>query len=242
MISESLPLGDWLQTLNGAPLYAVLAGASDASPLLHYYRLDGRDMPQGLYLSTPYADWHAVMPYLVPLRSDSPFLPWMAECEAQDWGFVLSQPDNTELHGHLQGLTQVFHQGSAVFFRYWDSPYLTRIVAALADEFPKLIPGIAALWAGGHAFRWDTSPPMPPRPYPWWTVPPALANTLASQEKHTLINNLMQQLAEQNGQLYWSFPQANLRHKVARFLELRQPHSADVLPALEAALLKEVQA
>lgn len=52
----------------------------------------------------------------------------------------------------------------------------------------------------------------------------------------------MQQLADQNGQLYWSFPEANLRLKVARFVARNPLSDSELFPALEAALCQEVQA
>lgn len=52
----------------------------------------------------------------------------------------------------------------------------------------------------------------------------------------------MQQLADHNGQLYWAFPEANLRCKVARFVSRHPSPDIDLFPALEAALINEVQA
>ncbi|WP_421239884.1 DUF4123 domain-containing protein [Aeromonas enteropelogenes] len=243
MKSEALPLTEWVSSSRSAPLYAVLAGASESAPLQHYYRLDGRHTPLGLYLGTVYGDWHPVMPYLVELDEESPFIEWAANAGARDWGFLIStaQPVNT-LYGHLQGLTQVWHQGEAVFFRYWDGAYLASIIELLGDRFTTLLPELESLWCDGHAFRWEGSEPRKPRPFPWWELPEQVASTLAKQDQGILINNLMQQLADQNGQLYWSFPEANLRFKVARFIARHPSPDSDLFPALEAALIKEVQA
>lgn len=71
MKSEAMSLAEWV-AVQTSPLYAVLAGASDAAPLQHYYQLDGRHTPRGLYLGTPYHDWLPVMPYLVELDKESP--------------------------------------------------------------------------------------------------------------------------------------------------------------------------
>ncbi|PJG57635.1 DUF4123 domain-containing protein [Aeromonas cavernicola] len=243
MRSETCTVADWVAQSSPATVYGILAGASDAAPLQHYYRLDGRRTPQGLYLGTAYAQWHDVMPYLVALDADSPFIEWVAETTATDWGWLLAseQPVQT-LYQHLQGLTQVWHQGQPVFFRYWDGAYLLPIVTQLGDRFTHLLPELAGLWLGGQGVRWEASEARAPREFPWWELPDPLAAQLAVQDRGTLINNLMQQLAERNGQLYWAFPEANLRYKVARFIERHPSPDTDLFPALEAALINEVQA
>lgn len=239
---EITPLEEWIQR-QSAPLYAVLAGASDAAPLQHYYQLDGRETPRGLYLGTPYEDWHPVMPYLVTLDKESPFIEWAQSTEASDWGWIVAseQPVDT-LYAHLQGLTQIWHQGEAVFFRYWDGVYLKRILVQLGEGFTALMPGLSGIWVGGDGFEWAASEAAAPRAFPWWELPPAIAATLARQDPAPLINNLMQQLADHNGQLYWAFPEANLRCKVARFVSRHPSPDIDLFPALEAALINEVQA
>lgn len=243
MRSEIISLPEWVGTHRSFPLYAVLAGASDAAPLQHYYQLDGRHTPRGLYLGTAYADWHPVMPYLVALDEGSAFLEWASSTPARDWGFLLStaQPADT-LYAHLQGLTQILHQGEAVFFRYWDGVYLTSIIEQLGDRFTSLLPELRELWVCGKAFEWAPSEPLAPRPFPWWSLPESLAAALAKRDPAPLVTNLMQQLADQNGQLYWSFPEANLRLKVARFVARNPLSDSELFPALEAALCQEVQA
>ena len=239
---EITPLEEWIQR-QSAPLYAVLAGASDAAPLQNYYQLDGRETPRGLYLGTPYEDWHPVMPYLVSLDKESPFIEWAQSTEASDWGWIVAseQPVDT-LYAHLQGLTQIWHQGEAVFFRYWDGAYMSAIVSQLGDGMTTLLPQLGAMWCQGNGFSWEPSEPCVVRPFPWWELPPAIAAVLAGQDTGPLINNLMQQLADENGQLYWAFPEANLRCKVARFVSRYPSPDIDLFPALEAALLNEVQA
>ena len=140
MKSEAMSLAEWV-AVQTSPLYAVLAGASDAAPLQHYYQLDGRHTPRGLYLGTPYHDWLPVMPYLVELDKESPFIEWAETTDARDWGFILAtaQPAGT-LYGHFQGLTQIWHQGEAVFFRYWDGVYMSAIVSQLGDDMTTLLP------------------------------------------------------------------------------------------------------
>ncbi|MGY3929570.1 type III secretion protein [Aeromonas encheleia] len=243
MRSEVISLPEWVGTHRSSPLYAVLAGASDATPLQHYYQLDGRHTPRGLYLGTAYADWHPVMPYLVELDEGSTFIEWAASTPARDWGFLLSTAQSVDtFYAHLQGLTQIWHQGEAVFFRYWDGVYLASIIEQLGDRFTSLLPELSELWVCDRAFQWGPSEPFSPRPFPWWNLPDPLVVALAKQDPGPLINNLMQQLADQNGQLYWSFPEANLRLKVARFVARNPLSDSELFPALEAALCKEVQA
>lgn len=239
---ETTALKEWVQ-MQSAPLYALLGAASDAAPLQHYYQLDGRETPRGLYLGTPYHDWLSVMPYLVALDKDSPFIDWAETTDAHDWGWLVASDQSIDsLYAHLQGLTQVWHQGEAVFFRYWDGKYLSSIVNQLGDGMTALLPEMRSLWCLGSAFSWDLTEPRAARPFPWWALPSAIAATLARQDTGPLVNNLMQQLADQNGQLYWSFPEANLRCKVARFVSRHSSPDIDLFPALEAALINEVQA
>ncbi|MGN4935939.1 DUF4123 domain-containing protein [Aeromonas rivipollensis] len=243
MRSEVISLPEWIGAHSSSSLYAVLAGASDAAPLQHYYQLDGRHTPRGLYLGTAYADWHPVMPYLVALDKGSAFLEWASSTSARDWGFLLSTEQLADtLYAHLQGLTQIWHQGEAVFFRYWDGVYMSAIVSQLGDGMTTLLPQLDAMWCQGNAFSWEPSEPCAVRPFPWWELPPAIAAVLAGQDTGPLINNLMQQLADENGQLYWSFPEANLRCKVARFVSRYPSPDIDLFPVLEAVLLNEVQA
>lgn len=242
MKSEAMSLAEWVALPRLTPLYAVLAGASDAAPVQHYYQLDGRSTPRGLYLGTAYEDWHPVMPYLVELDEGSAFIEWAANTDARDWGFLLSTAQSVHtLYAHLQGLTQIWHQGETVFFRYWDGAYLAPIVEQLGDSFTHLLPELSSLWVSGRAFSWESSTPEVPRPFPWWSLPQTLVAMLATRDTSPLVNNLMQQLADQNGQLYWSFPEANLRFKVARFIARHPSPDIDLFPALEAALCKEVQ-
>lgn len=239
---ESTALKEWVQ-MQSAPLYALLGAASDAAPLQHYYQLDGRDTPRGLYLGTPYHDWLSVMPYLVMLDKDSPFIDWAETTDAHDWGWLVASDQSIDsLYAHLQGLTQIWHQGEAVFFRYWDGVYLKRILVQLGEGFTALLPGVNGIWVGGDGFEWAASEAAASRAFPWWELPPAIAATLARQDPAPLINNLMQQLADHNGQLYWAFPEANLRCKVARFVSRHPSPDIDLFPALEAALINEVQA
>ncbi|MDO2950024.1 DUF4123 domain-containing protein [Aeromonas simiae] len=242
MKSEAMPLIEWSRRQE-SPIYALLAGASEAAPLQHYYQLDGSHTPRGLYLGTPYHDWLPVMPYIVPVNRESPFIEWAAQTGSRDWGWLLAtdQPIDT-LYAHLQGLTQIWHLGEAVFFRYWDGFYLSTIVKQLGDGFTALLPELSALWCQGQAFSWGASEPHEVRPFPWWALPPDVAIALSKHDVGPLINNLMQQLADSNGQLYWSFPEANLRCKVARFVARHSSPDIDLFPALEAALINEVQA
>ncbi|ERK10806.1 hypothetical protein L581_4165 [Serratia fonticola AU-AP2C] len=82
-------LQQWLANCaSGQRLYAVLSSVSDAQPLKHYYQLDGSNVAEGIYHYTAYKDWHEVMPYLVELSVNSPFLAWVSEASSTDWGWL----------------------------------------------------------------------------------------------------------------------------------------------------------
>ena len=74
------------------------------------------------------------------------------------------------------------------------------------------------LLINGQALKVASKPLPPPREYPWWQVPRALAMALTAEDPSTLVDNLMQWLLEDHAELYFAIPQQNLRHKVERFV------------------------
>lgn len=143
-------LQQWLANCaSGQGLYAVLSSVSDAQPLKHYYQLDGSNVAEGIYHFTAYQDWHEVMPYLVELSVNSPFLAWVSEASSTDWGWLaVSEQPRQRILDHLRGLTQIsLPDGKTVFFRYWDTQFLPLILAASTEFQQNQLMGVfSSLW------------------------------------------------------------------------------------------------
>lgn len=143
-------LQQWLaNSASGHRLYAVLSNVSDAQPLKHYYQLDGSRVAEGIYHYTAYKDWHEVMPYLVELSVNSPFLAWVNETPATDWGWLaVSEQPRQRILDHLRSLTQVkLPDEKKVFFRYWDGQFLPLILAASTEQQQNQLMGVfSSLW------------------------------------------------------------------------------------------------
>lgn len=78
-------------------------------------------------------DWQPVMPYLAELKPRSAFLEWIAETDAEDWGWLAvssSTPD--VVFEHLRSLTPVrMPDGTEVFSRFWDGRHIYPILEGL---------------------------------------------------------------------------------------------------------------
>lgn len=150
-----LSISEWL---NSHPLtsqlYAVLSGPGISDALAQFYKLDGRSTPEGLWLNTPWQEWHSVMPYLVPLRADSPFINWVAGNSFTHWGWLaLSSHPQLQLVGQLKSMTKInFPNEKVVFFRFWNGHFLSSILMASTPEQQKnLIQGFNSIWTGKTA-------------------------------------------------------------------------------------------
>lgn len=132
-------------------LYTLLSGPAISKALSHYYQLDGRESPEGIWLNTTYRDWHEVMPRLVIIHKDSPFLDWVSKQIDQSWGWLALAPCSQGYLIHkLKNLTKVkLPDNKEVFFRYWDGKYLFRILKVSDDLQQKaLLGGVSSLWSG----------------------------------------------------------------------------------------------
>jgi hypothetical protein len=143
-------LQQWLaHSASGQRLYAVLSSVSDAQPLKRYYQLDGSRVAEGIYHYTAYKDWHEVMPYLVELSINSPFLAWVSETSSTDWGWLaVSEQPRQRILDHLRSLTQInLPDEKTVFFRYWDGQFLPLILAASTEQQKNQLMGVfSSLW------------------------------------------------------------------------------------------------
>ncbi len=244
MSSEPLTPEHWLALTPRVPherLYLVLSDASEAKPLTALRRIGNPLAPLSIWRDTPYADWLEVMPHLVELTAQSPFLSWIADTEYRDWGWLTVSSNTPEqVVAHLRGLTQVkLPTGSPVFFRFWDGRQWLPTLDFLGPEASQLLPGLSRYLINGQARTLATSVSREAKAYPWWQVPPALLQHLSGQCPETLIDNSLQWLSEDHPALYDAAPVPHLRHKIARFLE-RSPPGPTRQDALLAYLSREL--
>lgn len=151
-MKNTITIDSWIKQFSVEHrLYALLSGPAISKALSHYYQLDGRESPEGIWLNTPYRNWHEVMPRLVMIHKDSPFLDWVSKQTEQSWGWLALAPfSQGYLIQKLKILTKVkLPDNKEVFFRYWDGKYLFRILEVSDDLQQKaLLGGISSLWSG----------------------------------------------------------------------------------------------
>ncbi|KAA0949103.1 DUF4123 domain-containing protein [Pseudomonas sp. ANT_H14] len=213
---------DWLarEPLQaGEQLFAILGNASQCKPV-EAWRLAGGGLPSSVWANSEYGAWEEVMPYVAVVVADSPFLDWVAECEAADWGWlgVSSCPLQTVVD-HLRSLTKVLlPEGQVVFFRFWDGTYLLPVLEALGPEAGGVIPVFGRYWINGqhHAVAGALAGAVGTSP--WWEVPPQVLKQLGEHSTAPLVDNLLQWLEEERPDLHQAFAITTLKHKVAYFV------------------------
>jgi hypothetical protein len=238
--SENITPQIWLSESplsSGDRLYLIVSAASDAEALKTLYQNDPTTQATPIWGGTPYAGWQQVMPYLVELKPSSGFLQWIAETDAQDWGWLAvstSSPD--VVFEHLRSLTQVsMPDGTEVFFRFWDGRHIYPILEGLGDAAGEVLPVFDRYLINGK--RLEVGPRVVPKAKdcPWWEVPKELLDGLAKKNPSTLVGNLMQWLEVERPDLYAAYPESNLKLKIARFV--RRP---DAPKNLNEALLNHL--
>ncbi|QXI19732.1 DUF4123 domain-containing protein [Pseudomonas hamedanensis] len=244
MPSERITPKDWLaqQPLqSGERLYLVISAASDAEPLKPFYQQDHAAQLLPIWSGTPYADWLPVMPYLAEITSHASFLQWIAETDALDWGWLAVSTSTPEtVLEHLRSLTQVkMPDATEVFFRFWDGRHLHPIIEGLGATAGELLPVFQRYLINGHALEVGRRAVRPAKEWPWWEIPQTLLDALAAKDQTTVVENLMQWLSEDCPELFFEFPEANLRRKVERFVR-QNPNTEDMAERLAAQLTKEV--
>ena len=223
----------------GERLYLVICKASEADALTALNMSEPTRQLLPIWGDTPYASWHAVMPYITELKAESAFLPWVAETDALDWGWLaVSRAAPSEVLERLRSLTQVnMPDGTAVFFRFWDGRQLHPLLSALGDTAWEVLPVFERYLINGKPLAVKPGRVPAVRDWPWWEVPRTLLATLAQENPTARIDSLMQWLEDQHLDLYTAWPEGNLRLKVARIVS-RQ----DVADNLERVLLDHLQA
>ena len=197
--------------------FVILSNASDAKPVDVWRKMAAGIPPQPIWVSTAYAEWNEVMPYVAIIEPESPFLDWIATTESTDWGWMAVSSSALEtVVAHLQSLTKVFvHSDQAVFLRFWDAAQFLPIVRNLGDETGSVLPVFQRYLINGQPLTVATGPVTAANVSPWWRVPESLLGHLAARSPHVLVDNLLQWLEEQRPDLYTAFKPATLRHKVA---------------------------
>jgi len=221
--SERITPKDWLaqQPLqSGERLYLVVSAASDADALKTLYLTEPTAQLIPIWGGTPYSTWQPVMPYLAELKANSAFLPWIAETDALDWGWLaVSRSEPNEVFEHLRSLTQVkMPDGTEVFFRFWDGRHIYPILRGLGEKAGEVLPVFERYLINGQALEVGTRVVPKVRDWPWWEVPKGLLEGLCKDNPATLVSNLMQWLEEDRPDLYTAWPENNLKLKITRFV------------------------
>ncbi|VVP24884.1 hypothetical protein PS865_04062 [Pseudomonas fluorescens] len=240
MPSEPITPKDWLaqQPLqSGERLYLVVSAASDADALKTLYLTEPTAQLIPIWGGTPYSTWQPVMPYLTELKANSAFLPWIAETDALDWGWLaVSRSEPNEVFEHLRSLTQVkMPDGTEVFFRFWDGRHIYPILRGLGEKAGEVLPVFERYLINGQPLEVGTRVVPKVRDWPWWEVPKGLLEGLSKDNPATLVSNLMQWLEEDRPDLYTAWPENNLKLKITRFV--RRP---DAPQNLKEALINHL--
>lgn len=240
MPSERITPKDWLaqQPLqSGERLYLVVSAASDADALKTLYLTEPTAQLIPIWGGTPYSTWQPVMPYLTELKANSAFLPWIAETDALDWGWLaVSRSEPNEVFEHLRSLTQVkMPDGTDVFFRFWDGRHIYPILRGLGEKAGEVLPVFERYLINGQALEVGTRVVPKVRDWPWWEVPKGLLEGLSKDNPATLVSNLMQWLEEDRPDLYTAWPENNLKLKITRFV-----HRPDAPQNLKEALINHL--
>ena len=240
MPSDRITPKDWLaqQPLQtGERLYLVISAASDSDALKNLYLTEPSAQLLPIWGGTPYSTWQPVMPYVTELKANSAFLPWIAETDALDWGWLaVSRSEPNEVFEHLRSLTQVkMPDGTEVFFRFWDGRHIYPILHGLGEKAGEVLPMFERYLINGQSLEVGTRVVPKVKDWPWWEVPDPLLDGLAKENPTTLISNLMQWLEEDRPDIYTAWPESNLKLKVSRFV--RRP---DAPKNLKEALLNHL--
>lgn len=240
MPSERTTPKDWLarQPLqSGERLYLIISAASDADALKTLYLTEPTAQLIPIWGGTPYSTWQPVMPYLTELKGNSAFLPWIAETDALDWGWLaVSRSEPNEVFEHLRSLTQVkMPDGTEVFFRFWDGRHIYPILRGLGEKAGEVLPVFERYLINGQALEVGTRVVPKVKDWPWWEVPKGLLEGLSKDNPATLVSNLMQWLEEDRPDLYTAWPENNLKLKITRFV--RRP---DAPQNLKEALINHL--
>ena len=225
--------------------FLVLSGTSTLKPLQHFYT-QGESGAKPLWLNTPYRDWQEVMPHLVPIDPESPFIDWLDEQRdsSPDWGWLIASPlEFDAVFEHFESLTKIIlPSAKEVFFRYWDAPQVLPIFQTVNEtSLSELLGPVASFICAKGRVNHPQTPQVTTKRYPWWQLSAEVQQQLFAQNCDVLVANLIQQLSEDNRALYESYPLAVLQQKVRRRIKADQANGAMTsYPSIEAYLQKEL--
>lgn len=202
-------------------LFAIFSNASTAGPFEVWRHSSPAKIPSPIWGDTAYAEWEAVMPFVVTVAADSEFLQWVATTVSRDWGWLaVSSASQEVLIEHLRSLTQVLlPNGSTVFFRFWDGRYVLSMLQNAEVNGAQLLPVIERCLINGQSVEIGGSGQGASVAFPWWEVPESLLRQLGEEDASAQINNLLQWLSEEQPGVFEAFPESVLRSKVANFLQ-----------------------
>ena len=214
----------WLERQSLQPseqLFAIFSNASTAGPFEVWRHSSPAKIPSPIWADTAYAEWEAVMPFVVTVAADSEFLQWVATTVSRDWGWLaVSSASQEVLIEHLRSLTQVLlPNGSTVFFRFWDGRYVLSMLQNAEVNGAQLLPVIERCLINGQAVEIGGSGQGASVAFPWWKVPESLLRQLGEEDATAQINNLLQWLSEEQPGVFEAFPESVLRSKVTNFLQ-----------------------
>jgi hypothetical protein len=225
--------------------YVVLNGTSDGDPQRWFYTRGGENA-RGIWLTTPYAEWTAVMPYLAPVFPEHPFIGWIGEQTCEDWGILVgSEASFDVVQAHFRSLTHVWMpSGEHVFFRFYDPRFSLNVARFCDDEQRTALMGPTTSWLSATARVDNPAPVSEPefeeKAFPWWTVPETVLAQL-SQDTSVLVNNLLQSLSEYQQALYEAYPESVLIKKAQRFVARYQGEEDGYLAAFIELIEQEQQ-
>ena len=211
------------QVGDAASMYLVLSGTSAAEPVRYFYDRDGLT-GRPLFQGTPYAGWQEVMPYLVLVNLQSPFLDWVMETDAVDWGWTaISTATFDQVFDHLQSLIQIqMPDQRAVFFRYWDPRFFGPLLSFLEtrDRAAMMGPMARTVMPSGQQLDHPGTDEMRgTRRYPWFQLTIEVEKQLTSLCWQQLVDNTLAALHQLPGSPLPRLPIPVARHKVERHLK-----------------------
>ena len=205
---------------NKQNVFAVLNKTSDSNPLMHFSSSD-LSQSKPLWLGTQYQEWFDVMPTLIQVPLNDPFIQWVEQAKPIDWGIFIVSPFNfDDVYQHLQSLTQVWlPNGQYCFFRLFDPRFSMPIALQCNDLQRAELMGPTSQWLSyqHQVIRHDEITLGRVREFPWWDVPSSVIKTLEAEETETLVSNLIQDLEDLRPDLFLYFPRPLLKAKAQRF-------------------------
>lgn len=247
-MSESLDFRTALNLLEehcgeNARAYAVLSGTSESKPVQHFFRTDGLTASP-LFMGTPYAGWHEVMPFLAEISPTSAFLDWVDTAGSEDWGwgFVSNEPFE-DVFGHIRSLTKIrLDGGQEVFFRYWAARFLGQMLLNVDESLRASLMGPieAIVLPSGETIRHPGEPGVvsPEPAFPWFTLPAEAQNKIATLCWEVLMDNTIAALGKTKPSPLTQYPEPVARRKVER--HVKRLSQGDVVTELAPLQLQSI--